>query len=565
ARRAPTPTNAQPDFPGAVWLAAAVYGLFVYLLMPRAVFALSDDFAYLRSVVLTLQHGRPWTDEWLEPWNAGFASLSAVVFWITKNFHFATYGLLGILAGTFFFGVCRLLQSRGLATWTAIALAGIGLTFPTMFWKTVDFTGVALYAPCLVLALGAAEKRRWGWFLVWWALALSTRQSALVWGVLPLAAYYEDWRTDQRTGRAWFLPVFVVTVGALLFRGLASSMNETMAQRAITGRAWELWDWRTAASGWAIGAVVLLVALGLAAIVARFVVSGKTTARAWPKPLLAVGLVAVAVLLWMKPGDFISFEHAGFESIAGALDLKLVVLLAGTGLLLGRFAFRPVPLAGALAAVAVLGARSLIWDYYLLEVAVFGFFAMEANSDGREPAGSWRLAWLAPAALLVGLNATAIVRFKAEMDRCHAVCALGSEALESGRLPPDEASFLPFGLMAWYYFPLYLQHDGAGGKDPADFGRYLKQDTVAIAWRFSKPLRGLHDHDGDLPADRSAEIIEGKFNYCWFYGAEVVLLRNPSSQVRPAKSPYPGGYALPPFPRDNAGWRALIEQRRARE
>lgn len=539
--------------------AATLYGIFVYLLMPRGIFALSDDFAYLRSAVLTFQHGRPWTDEWLEPWNAGFASASALLFWLTKNFHFATYGLLGTLAGVFFFGVSRLLESRGVGRAAAIMLTGIGLTFPTLFWKTVDFTGVALYAPCLVLALAAVERRRWWWFSCWWALALSTRQTALVWAVLPLAALFEDWRSGKLSGRSWISPAAIVAAGVALYWGLSKGMNETMAQRAITGRVWEQWNWRTAGANWVVGIAVLILAAGLASGVLRLAGRSAEKSAAWPTGVFWLGAVAVGALLFVDPLKFISVEHGAFGSLPGMLELKLVTLFGAAGLLAGRFAVRPVALAGGVAAVAVLGARPVVWDYYLVEAVVFGFFAVQIRGEARESMGMRRAAWMAPATLLAALNLAAVVRFKSEMDRAYAVGTLGSRALEEGRLSPDEASFLPFGVMAWYYFPLYLQHDGANGRDLADFGRYLKQDTVAIAWRFSKPLRGLRDHDGDLPADRSAEIVAGKFNYCWLYGAEVVLLRNPPAQVRPAKSPYPAGYVLPSFPSDNAGWRALIE------
>ncbi len=73
--------------------AAAVYGAFVYLMLPAEVTTLGDDFGYYKSIVETIQHGRPWTDSWLEPWAASLSILSALAFKLTGSFHAATYGL----------------------------------------------------------------------------------------------------------------------------------------------------------------------------------------------------------------------------------------------------------------------------------------------------------------------------------------------------------------------------------------------------------------------------------------------------------------------------------------
>jgi len=76
---------------------------------------LNDDFGYLRSVVSTLQRGRLWTDDWLEPWAAGLSLLSALLFKATDSFYFATYGLLALLAAGAFFAAGRLLLARNVA------------------------------------------------------------------------------------------------------------------------------------------------------------------------------------------------------------------------------------------------------------------------------------------------------------------------------------------------------------------------------------------------------------------------------------------------------------------
>ena len=541
---------------------AAAYGILIYLILPARVVALDDDFAYLRSVVLTLQHGRPWTDAWLEPWSAGFSTLAALVYGATGSFYCSTYGLLSALAAVSFYAMCRLLMSRGLSPRRAVVLAFLGLTFPTVLWKSIEFTGVALYVPCLLLALLMAEQRRWVWFLLVWMLALSTRQSALAWAVLPVAAVFEDFAKFGRKLQpsSWLMPSLSAALGVGFYRWLGDFMNKTHAQRVITDQMWAGCNLAQAGKSFLISGIVLLFAVGLGSMVLRCFSDGAPKRKEKPRAI-AIGLAMVlGAALFLNARDFIACDHPVFDTRLGGVYLKAVTALAAIGWVVSRFSFRPLALAGAIGAVATLSVRKDLWDYYLIDAAIFGFFvvAPELKSGAAVPQQSHRYGLHYVTSILLAAHLIFIVQFKAHIDRGHALCALGSRALVEGRIPPDEASFLPFGLMAWYFFPYYAQRDGAITADLGDFGRYLKQDTVDIAWRFSKLLRRLPDHNGDLPADRRASIVGGRFKYCWFFSADVLLVHAPLERTRPAKSAYPDSYQLPVFPADDLGWRAVI-------
>ncbi len=534
---------------------AAAYGLFVLALLPPGIIALNDDFAYLRSVVATLQHGRLWTDDWLEPWVAGLSLLSALLFKGTGSFYFATYGLLALLAAAAFFAAGRLLLARNLPIGRTLLLTALGLTFPTLLWKQVQFTGLALYLPCLLVALWAAEARRWVVFGVAWLLAVSTRQSALAWAALPLAAIVVDWRAGgQPGGRQWLAPLLSLAAGGGLYLILGRFMNKTVAQQAITDRMWENWSFSQAQGALLTGGVALLLAAGLGQWAFRGVsVPQDGQGRRW---LWVAGVTVAGIfLLASNVRDHVACEFDTFDSGWGAGYLRVGMALGLAGLALGRFSWRTVPLVGALAALAVLSLRGVIWDYYLLDVVVFGFCAVPPAAP--ESAAGLMAKWTPRLAVgvLALFQVFSVLPLKGTLDRTHALFDLGSRALEEGRLAPQKASFLPFGLMAWYYFPLLVRD---GGTEFADFGGCLEQDTVLIAWRYSKPLRGLPGHDTGLPEDRSQVIASGKFNYCWFYGVEVMLLPAPPASVRPGKRPYPADYRLPVYPHDDAGWRDLI-------
>jgi hypothetical protein len=539
-------------------IGAVAYGLFIYALLPQGIVALNDDFGYLRSVVATLQHGRPWTDDWLEPWAAGLSLSSALLFKATGSFYFATYGLLALLAAVAFFAAGRLL-ARNLPIGRVLVLTTLGLTFPTLLWKQVQFTGLALYLPCLLVALWAAESRRWGAFFAAWVLALSTRQSALAWAALPVAALVTDWLAGGKSGwRRGLAPALSLFAGIGLYLALARFMNKTVAQQAITDRMWAHWSLAQATVALRTGGIALLLAAGLGAWAQGGIGlprAGENRRWLW---VIGVGVAGV-FLLAVNVRDHVACEFPTFDSIWGAGYVRVGVALGAAGLALGRFSWRPLPLAGALLALMVLSLRGAIWDYYLLDVCLFGFFAVEAAAPGGATAGVLER-WVPRIAVGVSalFHAGTVLPVKSTLDRTHVLFDLGSRALEEGRLEPQKASFLPFGLMAWYYFPLHVRDGWKPGTDLVDFGGCLEQDTVLIAWRYSRPLRRLPGHHDDLPEDRRGVIVGGKFNYCWLYGVEVLLLPAPPGNVRAAKRPYPANYRLPTFPRDDAGWRDLI-------
>ena len=95
------------------------------LLLPATVATLDDDFGYLKSVVLTLQHHRPWTDHFLEPWSASHSLLAALAYRLTGSFALATYGLSALYAALSFATVTLLLRARSLGP--AAALTGAAL------------------------------------------------------------------------------------------------------------------------------------------------------------------------------------------------------------------------------------------------------------------------------------------------------------------------------------------------------------------------------------------------------------------------------------------------------
>ena len=360
-------------------LGAALFGTLVYACLPARVVPLDDDFGYLRSVVATLQHGRPWTDDWLEPWAASLSALSALLYLATGSFHLATYGLLAALAAVSF-GLCALLLRR----WTgrmsaALGLAAAVLTFPTLFWKTVQFTGLALYLPGLFGAVLAAERRRWGWFTLAWSLALAARQSALAWIGLPLAASVSAWR-QRIAGNSAAQPgppASAALAGIGVFLALKLTMNPTHAQAVITDHLLARASWAGLVRSAVVGGGVFLGAAGLGFLV------GQLTRPEVPRhelrmPAVVAGLALLATgLLTLDVRSVVQWEQPMLSGPLGFLYFKALVLAGVLGWTWRGLRLRAAPAICAGFGLGLIALRGAVWDYYFLDAAVFGFFGSQ--------------------------------------------------------------------------------------------------------------------------------------------------------------------------------------------
>lgn len=550
-------------------VSACAFGAFILLVLPAGVTAINDDFGYLRSVVETLQRDRLWTDDWLEPWAGGISGISALIFKLTGSFYLATNGLLAAAAALAFWASARLLENRGLPLRRAMATAALLLTFPTFLWKSLEFTGVALYQAALLCALLAAERRRWGWFGLVWLLALATRQSALTWIVLPAGSVVGPWRdrSESRSTAIWLMPVAVAAAGAAAFLVLGRFMNQTHAQAMAdsvfdhfvvhvrehvgVGRIAEIS---------AVGMSVFLIAAGL----------GGWALQPWPwarfRPAWGRGLIGLgAAALVVRFGGLIAVEHDSFQGYLGMFYLGVLVLTGVVGWAGATARAVSWPMAGcALASLAALCLRGAVWDYYLLDIALFGFFgivsakpAPVAAPGAAKGLAGW-IAWTAVAAL-VTCHTIFILSFKVRFDRAHALIHLAEEGLRAGKLAPSELAFAPFGFQGWHLYPYYIAHEGQTSINIAGFGGYIGTGVVAVGQGYSRALHVFPPFRHEPPADRSTLIGQVAFRCGWLFRGEFFLMRIPVEKLAPPVWKLdPHDYHPQLFPLNDSEWRALI-------
>jgi hypothetical protein len=475
-----------------VLAAAVAYGGFFSALHPGWPTAMNDDFAYLRSIVESIQHGRPWTDDFLEPWSLSLVGLSAAIFETTHRFTWATVGLQTVLASLSFWFIGRIALDRGSRVLTAIGFAAALLTFPTLLWKQIEFTAMILYLPCLFAAVWSAARERWAWFFVAWAIAVASRQSAAVWLVIPAVMGLES--AMRTRSLAKLKPAAALAIGALgWFLLLAHAANPTHAQRFITDQIFQTFD---PASYWAnlrIGLWTLAVSMGVGALLfAGIRREWRPTAQdALMRGIgvaLAIGLLAS--VRSVASGIPLSYEHPFFENLWAEAYLKGLVLLGALGWIVAPLRLNLALLGAALLAIGLASVRAELWDYYLIDGAVLAFFAVRPRpfSPTLEREGEDALSRWSPPVLTGCLLLTLVIfqidgtaPLKRLIDNRAGACSVLEKAIRAHWMQPTELSDAPFGFVAWHLLPYYLQHEGKSSADLGGFGNY----SPITPWTFA--------------------------------------------------------------------------------
>jgi hypothetical protein len=552
----------------SVALPALAFGALIYLTLPSVVVVLNDDFGYLRSVVETLQHGRPWTDDWLEPWSASFSLLSATLYLLSGSFHFATYGLLAILAAMSFLASCLLWRARDFSNPVAILPALLILTFPTIFWKEMEFTGVALHVPCLLFAVWLAETKQWRSFLIVWLIAIANRQSALAWLAIPGLEILQGVSTGSlRRQRAWLSPLLLSAAGVAFFVLVALVMNKTHAQLLITNHSLDQFDRAQAQRALLVGAAVFLIAAGIGNFLplVRVRRGGATWSRwCWLRILIPI---AGARLLFVDCRSFILFEHPGFFGPYGLIDARAVLGIALVGWLAPRFRLDFRKAIYALAGLGLVALRHDLWDYYLVDVAIFGLFSagpvadIRTNQESPRPLLSklWMGLGLIPLAMILALQLRIIYELKLVLiDRGAALCQLTEEALRKGELQVVEIGHTNIGFMGWYWHPYFITHEGKADPNLVGFVRYIKFGSVNRS--FSPPE--ISEDSPQLraaPNMQSPGFVDSKvFRVAWIFHQRYTLTRPPQTPPAQTTAVDLAQYRPTPFPLNDREWSRLI-------
>ncbi len=554
------------------FLAAALLGgAFVCMLLPAGVTTLNDDFGYYRSIVETLQHGRPWTDDWLEPWAASLSALSALIFSATGSFYLATYGLQSLLAAAGIGLTCVLLRERGHSTRGAILTAGLFFIFPTILWKLLEFTGVVLYWPCLLAAILSADRRRWGWFFVAYGLAVASRQSALAWLVLPGWACATSVIKGNWRSRETLRPALTAVAGLVVFGLMTAVMNKTHAQTVITDRLFAEFEARRALIIAATGALAFVLAGGGSALLLRL--QGRLRPLTATQALGGVALiiVAAAVLRVGDPRQLMKFEHNSFAGPLGGCAVLGLFTAAILGWVGGGVAVKPRYLVYAGFNLLLISLRPDLWDYYLGDLLIFGLLAVslpptepatEASRATAWPRHGLRMAGFILITAGVAYEFWCVLQFKLRLDRAHATNSIVEQAFRQGQVTPHQFYGASFGYIAWHLDPYFIAHEGAHDPHIAHFWNYLLY-SIDVRTKYLGWLGTIEPFKSEYPAEPRKLITSEVHPVWWIFRARFTLER-----ATPLANPPPHipmrleEYRRVPFPLNDGEWRELIAHER---
>ena len=562
----------------------------------------SDDFGYLRSVLGTLERGRPYVYEWLEPFGAAFSSACALLYLATGDFLLSTWGFQAVCVLALYPLLYRLIAARlarGHAAFVTLALA----TFPVFFAKEADFHAGICTLDLFLLSLGFFEKGNEkgigkgsgkavsGWFFLTAFLAFANRQNHIALLLLPAWIALRDFRIRSIP---WALVAWTLAfMGAAA--GLFFSMNRTYASAnagflhadplgLIGGSALALAAGAYIALG-CLGAFSALTgrAPGLSPALSPTLSPGRGTGlRRWAMPGAAtLGLLAL-MPFWHETllhTDTNMFGLAGWPQVNRVVPWLILPFLW----LLDYRLLRPSPylLLGA-GYLGIAALRGTLWDYYFMEISILCLLiALGARAEPHPGADSisgvtppdavpgrgdslprFGLPALAALAAVLAGNAAYAYLFKVQSDK-QAITIREFERLErEGRITVDAMTGSTFGYLGWKLFDRFIATDGHEFWELAGFMGYARRDRVTL--ETGLPWRS--GFKGPLPP--GAVLLDS--GYCRVGFARVRYriadLRGPDSNQavmgRPLALNMPPDTARfrpPRFPLDGREWRALAD------
>ncbi|MDB6070471.1 MAG: hypothetical protein JWL81_1642 [Verrucomicrobiales bacterium] len=587
---------------------------FIGLILPGMVVTLDDDFWYLRSVIKTIQKGRPWTDDWLTPWAASSSGISALLFKITGSFRFAIHFQLAAAAGLAAAAMALFLQKQGIPGFRAVAMPLLVLATPTVMFMFLMFTGVAVYMACLWWCIYLADQKKWLWFLLPWSLAIASRQSAVAWLVLPAVAYLQDAKAlrslfpDTSAARKILL---LATGTIIVFLSLKWGMNPTEGQKLVLGGVGH--GLLTSHGGIPAGLGVIAFAAGLA--MAALVRMPETFRRGLPslRPRLIAALPAAAAgaagAWW-----FLTQTQNTHDCYSDVLSNLLIPVFGGLlGLALALAGAKPrldATLAGlaAILLVALYGGR---FDYYFNDALFFGIaagFPSTARSPKPEAPDNQAHVALAGASLTKPLASRfdqfwkktsglladkprafswilitivtvstglwhlgSAAKMSVQQNRAAALITLYEQAFRSNKLAPADIGMTTFGYLGWLFQDYYAAHEGKEKPVLGGFTHYAQDwDDGKGTGVITTLPRSLHPFRAYIPTrnrtalreSRDARLIhELKYPFFGKHAVRFSLLNGPSSERLPHTFPLnTAEFRRLPFPLNDAEWRDFILQ-----
>lgn len=541
---------------------AAAFGLLIFLILPGWPIAVNDDFAYLRSIIETVQHGRPWTDNFLEPWAYSCSGISALIFLATGRMSLATVGVQVVAAAVSASLMCLALKRCGYRTFAYLGISGLLLSFPTLLWKQLEFTAEVVYIPALIGMLLCAVWRSPNLFYLPWAIALASRQGAVVLLCVPVLLEFEFYLESRKPLRL-FGALAMACGGLGYFCMLGRLANVTHAQRFITSHVFSSVVLATTEKNILVALWVCLIGMGCGSAV-RFAFGPRPVPRSAFGVFRTLSISTGVCLIWsiryVANEIPLSFEHPFFENDWAAAYLRCITLIGALGFVVAPPILSIPRLVGAVASLCLASLRSEVWDYYLIDAALFAFFAVQGhvgecpNVIAERPFSLVTVGRVLSLVVPLALQLYFTGPVKQLLDHRAGADVVLERALRARWMTPVELSSGPFGFSAWHLLPYYLSHEGKGSGDLGGFGMYVSDSSVDVR------IDGVSRREAEAAKNQNRPDPRYQFGAIlprgWFGYARFYVVR-PESPKPPRAALQMGDYHFVIFPLDDREWREL--------
>lgn len=419
------------------WSTVVSFFFFVCIdafVLPGQLILKNDDFGYLDSVVRSLKEAHLVTSDFLEPFAITLTLLSSLLYRLSHNLWFATYGLL-FTTHVLLWWVVLLLARR---YWTEkySGFLATGLLFcPLVFGKLHEFTSVPLYWLFFCVFVLCWPRRSW-LACASLILAFGCRQSAMTLLVLPLFSIIT--KNSTRTS----LSILAVALASCM--AITVNMDPSFAQQHTTHRLFKNFEWL--AFFRCLLAFSLFALAGAGAANALQLINHGLWRKRWK-----VGLFLLLYFIILQPWNpWLGLDMTYLGAVPHA-QLLMFLGLASLAFFVPthRTALRPQFILLALAMIFLPSLRGAVWDYYGVEIALIGALSV------RFKASEWK--WN-PIILKAGaviyfipclVYAVSLSRFH---DLMYLRIKLYEEAERSHRITLHEMSRASFGYAGWKVF-----------------------------------------------------------------------------------------------------------------
>jgi hypothetical protein len=300
-----------------------------------------------------------------------------------------------------------------------------------------------------------------------------------------------------------------------------------------------------------VAVIVFVAGAGLGAFVSVSASGGRSATRFAAGMSICASLTLIlSMFMTSDSQDFVLFEQALFSTRAGLMFVGLINAISIAGWLWGLPTIRLRYLACGAASAAVAGVVPKLWDYYLMDVAVFGIVSASLTSaeGGARTARFARTVGFAAAAGLLAIQSNFIVTIKKLIDINYAAVALHERALRAGILSPTDVPDAPFGYQAWHLYPYTFIAENSRG----DIRKLIRAQSSVVRW---------DDADIPPPTEENGRLQPGQtviasdfFPFRWTQSQRFSLVLNPTPKDA-AVSMDMSRYTFEPYPLSNAEWR----------